>query len=240
MKGLQLSEGSKSSPSVTDPLSYVLDPHPRSTVSHFQGHLGRQKVFPVTGLDAETWKTSGPGGQGEDSHRCPAPGRAWQEPSPGGGRGGIPSIGLLSPLSAAQRGFVVPLGFWMFVKQAASCLPATWVRLCGKSALHSRPVSLLVGYPERFPELAPWSLLANEEETGGFTQPRLFEVLTVPLRLPFSCPLLAVPLSGPAFWHPDLRSLAALGTGLAQWGQPPPFQGILSLWVFGKAQKSEK
>ena len=37
-------------------------------------------------------------------------------------------------MSTAQCGVVVPLGFWMFIKQAASCLPATWVRLCGSSA----------------------------------------------------------------------------------------------------------
>ena len=85
-------------------------------------YLLRKQVSQVRGLDAETWAAEAPGEQEVDPTNAPY----GAEPS-----GSL----LLQRLSAAQRGFVVPLGFWMFIKQAASCLPATWVRLCGKSAL---------------------------------------------------------------------------------------------------------
>lgn len=69
-------------------------------------------------------------------------GKAWQIPTPasqrvdflvgpttGGGPGNIPSLGFLCNwLSTAQCGFVVPYGFCMFIKQAASCLSA----VCGE------------------------------------------------------------------------------------------------------------
>ena len=85
-------------------------------------YLVRKQVYQLTGLDAETWPAKAPGEQEVD------PTNALYGAEPSGSL-------LLQRLSAAQRGFVVPLGFWMFIKQAASCLPATWVRLCGKSAL---------------------------------------------------------------------------------------------------------
>lgn len=68
----------------------------------------------------------------------------------------------MSLASTTQCGFVVPLGFWMFIKQVASCLHATWVRLCKMSALlgaewadraqhSSLRASWLAGYLEHFP-----------------------------------------------------------------------------------------
>lgn len=54
-------------------------------------------------------------------------------PTTGGGPGNIPSFGFLCNwLSTAQCGFVVPYGFCMFIKQAASCLSAVWGRLRDK------------------------------------------------------------------------------------------------------------
>ena len=123
----------------------------------------RKQVYQLTGLDAKTWPAKAPGEQEVD------PTNALYGAEPSGSL-------LLQRLSAAQRGFVVPLGFWMFIKQAASCLPATWVRLCGKSALleagwadrawHSQPDSLLVSYMEHFPRLGRETQTTNSGPGG--------------------------------------------------------------------------